>query len=249
MPAKIMSLARSAAKKPGDPPTSVLGFIGDQVADAFGYSSVSDAANAAASAIGLGQAPVGDVTGFFSGLADNVGDAVSNASMADTLSQTQVFDAVDIANMSDAEFSAFSGHAAADPGAVQGQDAVFGPPTPSTATTPDVSGGPGLPVVSPAQTVSLENPFPQMTTETLLDATSSDYTAEELANLTGVSVEQAQEYLDSRYPKPVDVLPTIAETVQGTVSPDYTAEELANLTGVSIGQAQEYLNSQYSQLT
>ena len=126
---------------------------------------------------------------------------------------------------------------------------VFGEVTPSTATTPDVPGGPGLPVVSPTQTVSLENPFPQTTTETLLDATSSDYTAEQLANITGVSVEQAQEYLDSQYPKPVDVLPTTAETVQGTVSPDYTAEQLANITGVSIGQAQEYLDSRYSQLT
>jgi hypothetical protein len=74
---------------------------------------------------------------------------------------------------------------------------VFGPPTPSTATTPDVPGGPGLPAMQ-LQPLGVAPPIPTVT-ETLEDATESDYTAEELANLTGVSLSAAEEYLRSRY--------------------------------------------------
>jgi len=42
IPTSIMSLARYAAKKPGDPPISALGFIGDQAAKSFGYKDVAD---------------------------------------------------------------------------------------------------------------------------------------------------------------------------------------------------------------
>jgi hypothetical protein len=85
---------------------------------------------------------------------------------------------------------------AADAGAVQGQETVYGG-RPSNL-------GPGISLPPPAEipSVDIGLPVPPTTaTETLLDATSSHYTAEQLANITGVSVEQAQEYLDSRYPK------------------------------------------------
>ena len=158
IPTSIMSLARAAAKKPGDPPTSVMGLVGDQAAKAFGYKSASEAANAVASEVGLGDSPVGDATSAFSGLAGDafsgLGDAVSNASI--------------------------------------------GPPT---AFTPSVPGGPGLPPVDAPLFASLIPQYAPVTTETLLDATSSDYTAEQLAQSTGSTVAQAQAYLDSRYPQ------------------------------------------------
>ena len=157
IPTTVMSLARAAASEPGDPPTSVMGLIGDQASKAFGYKSASEAANDVASEVGLGDSPVGDVTSVFSGLAGDafsgLGDAVSNVSL--------------------------------------------GPPT---ASTPSVPGGPGLPPVElPASLIPQYAPV--TTTETLLDATSSDYTAEQLAQSTGSTVAQAQAYLDSRYPQ------------------------------------------------
>jgi len=159
IPTSIMSLARTAAAKPGDPPVSVMGLIGDATADVFGYSSADAAVNAAASAIGLGETPGSDVASVFSGLAGDafsgLGDAVSSASV--------------------------------------------GPPT---ASTPSVPGGPGLPPVGTPLFATLVPEYaPVTTTETLLDATSSDYTAEQLAQSTGATVAQAQAYLDSRYPQ------------------------------------------------
>jgi hypothetical protein len=155
IPTSIMSLAKAAASEPGDPPTSVMGFIGDQASKALGYKSASEAANAAASEVGFGDSPVSSVTSAFSGLAGNVGDAVSSASIG-----------------------------------------------PSTASTPSVPGGPGLPPVGTPLFATLVPEYaPVTTTETLLDATSSDYTAEQLAQSTGATVAQAQAYLDSRYPQ------------------------------------------------
>ena len=159
IPTSIMSLVRTAAAKPGDPPVSVMGLIGDAAADVFGYSSADAAVNAAASAIGLGETPGSDVASVFSGLAGDafsgLGDAVSSASV--------------------------------------------GPPT---ASTPSVPGGPGLPPVGTPLFATLVPEYaPVTTTETLLDATSSDYTAEQLAQSTGATVAQAQAYLDSRYPQ------------------------------------------------
>ena len=174
-----MSLARSAAAEPGDPPTSVMGLIGDQASKAFGYKSASEAANAVASSVGLGDSPVGNVTSAFSGSPDAADTGA--AGVQGIQGSTGV-------------------PAAAPAGFFSGLgDAVssvsLGPPT---ASTPSVPGGPGLPPVElPASLIPQYAPV--TTTETLLDATSSDYTAEQLAQMTGATVAQAQAYLDARY--------------------------------------------------
>ena len=161
IPTSIMSLARSFAAEPGDPPTGVMGLAANAAADAFGFNSASDAANAVASAVGFGDSPVGDVTSVFSGLA---GDAFSGlaSSVGDAVSSVSV--------------------------------------GPSTASAPSVPGGPSLPPIALTPlSATLIPEYAPVTTETLLDATSSDYTAEQLAQSTGATVAQAQAYLDSRY--------------------------------------------------
>jgi len=83
---------------------------------------------------------------------------------------------------------------------------VFGTSTPST---PNVPGGPGLPAMQssnqpPAGIPSVEIglPVPPTTvTETLEDATSSYYAAQQLADATGTTLAQAEDYLASRYPQ------------------------------------------------
>lgn len=162
IPTSIMSLARAAAAEPGDPPTSVMGLAANAAADAFGFNSASDAANAVASAVGLGDSPVSSVASAFSGLA---GDAVSSVGDA-------VGDAVSSVSVG-----------------------------PSTASAPSVPGGPSLPPIAltPLSATLIPEYAPVTTTETLLDATSSHYTAEQLAQSTGSTVAQAQAYLDSRY--------------------------------------------------
>jgi len=77
---------------------------------------------------------------------------------------------------------------------------VFGTPTPSTATTPNVPGGPGLPAIQSTGIPPVNiGGFLPTTTETLLDATSSYYDAQQLADATGTTLAQAEDYLASRY--------------------------------------------------
>ena len=85
---------------------------------------------------------------------------------------------------------------AADAGAVQGQETVYGG-RPSNL-------GPGISLPPPAEipSVDIGLPVPPTTaTETLLDATSSFYDAQRLADATGVTLAQAEDYLASRYPQ------------------------------------------------
>ena len=83
---------------------------------------------------------------------------------------------------------------APDAGAVQGQETVYGG-RPSNL-------GPGISLPPPAGIPSVEIGLqvpPTTVTETLEDATSSDYTAQQLADATGATLAQAREYLESRY--------------------------------------------------
>jgi hypothetical protein len=62
--------------------------------------------------------------------------------------------------------------------------------------------GPGISLPPPAGIPSVEIGLqvpPTTVTETLEDATSSDYTAQQLADATGATLAQAREYLESRY--------------------------------------------------
>jgi hypothetical protein len=52
----------------------------------------------------------------------------------------------------------------------------------------------------PSVEIGLQVP-PTTVTETLLDATSSAYTAQQLADATGATLAQAEDYLASRYPQ------------------------------------------------
>jgi len=63
---------------------------------------------------------------------------------------------------------------------------VLGTPTPSTVTTPYSPGGPGLPAIQSTGIPPVNiGGFLPTTTETLLDATSSYYDAQQLADATG----------------------------------------------------------------
>jgi hypothetical protein len=70
----------------------------------------------------------------------------------------------------------------------------------STVTTPYSPGGPGLPAIQSTgiPPVNIEGFLPT-TTETLLDATSSYYDAQQLADATGTTLAQAEDYLADRY--------------------------------------------------
>jgi hypothetical protein len=81
---------------------------------------------------------------------------------------------------------------AADAGAVQGQETVYGG-RPSNL-------GPGI-SLPPIPSVDIGLQVPPTATETLEDATSSFYDAQRLADATGVTLAQAEKYLASRYPQ------------------------------------------------
>jgi len=135
----------------------------------------SGLANTAAEALGLGETPVGDV------------------SEAVTGSRTPLSDV-----------TGYIGDAAQSAAESLSLGNIFGPPTPSTATTPDVPGGPGLvPTPDPMQLqpLGVAPPIPTVT-ETLEDFQAPpdvNAAAQQLANATGATLDQALAYFASRY--------------------------------------------------
>jgi len=116
--------------------------------------------------LGLGETPVGDLTGYIGDAAGYIGEKTG---------------------LSDIDF-----------GAATKSLGFSGEPSPYAERPSNL--GPGISLPPPAGIPSVEIGLqvpPTTATETLLDATSSYYDAEDLARITGVTVPQARAYLDS----------------------------------------------------
>jgi len=104
-----------------------------------------------------------------------------------------VSEAIGLGKTPFADVTGYIGDAAGTVAESLGLSDAFGTPTPSTATTPNVPGGPGFPVMQiPSVEIGLQVP---PTAAEVLTGPLPHYTAEQLAAQTGVTVAQAQQYL------------------------------------------------------